>query len=49
LSARGQPQQELRELIGAVDSGQVSPCTEFFRVLDLFDARNGIVHGGRLG
>jgi hypothetical protein len=27
----------------------MNPCTEFFRVLDLFDARNRIVHGGRLG
>jgi hypothetical protein len=49
LSTRGQPQQELRELIDAVDSGQMSPCTEFFGVLDLFAARNRIVHGGRLG
>jgi len=49
LSTRGQPQQELRELIDAVDSGQMNPCTEFFGVLDLFAARNRIVHGGRLG
>ena len=27
----------------------MSPCTEFFGVLDLFDVRNRIVHGGRLG
>ena len=49
LTTRGQPQQKLRELIDAVDSGQMNPCTEFFRVLDLFAARNRIVHGGRLG
>jgi hypothetical protein len=49
LNTRGQPQQELRELIEAVNSGQMNPCTEFFRVLDLFDARNRVVHGGRLG
>jgi hypothetical protein len=49
LSTRGQPQQELRDLINAVDSGQSDWCTEFFRVLDLFDARNRIVHGGRIG
>jgi hypothetical protein len=49
LTTRGQPQQELQYLINAVDSGQMSPCTEFFGVLDLFDARNEIVHGGRLG
>jgi hypothetical protein len=49
LTTRGQPQKELQDLINAVDSGQMSPCTEFFGVLDLFDARNGIVHGGRLG
>jgi hypothetical protein len=49
LNTRGQPQQELRELIEAVDTGQMTPCTEFFRVLDLFDARNAMVHGGRLG
>ncbi len=49
LNTRGQPQQELRELVEAVNSGQMNPCTEFFRVLDLFDARNRIVHGGRLG
>jgi hypothetical protein len=47
LKTRGQPQRELRELIDAVESGRISPCTEFFRVLDLFDARNRIVHGGR--
>jgi hypothetical protein len=49
LTTRGQPQQELRDLIDAVDSGQINPCTEFFGVLDLFAARNRIVHGGRLG
>lgn len=49
LTARGQPQQELRDLIDAVNSGQADWCTEFFRVLDLFDARNRIVHGGRIG
>ena len=49
LSTRGQPKRELQKLIDAVNSGQVSPCTEFFNVLDLFDARNRIVHGGRLG
>jgi hypothetical protein len=50
MTTRGQPQQELRELIGAVDTGkQPVPCTEFFRVLDLFAARNRIVHGGRIG
>ena len=27
----------------------MKPCTEFLRVLDLFAARNRIVHGGRLG
>ncbi len=27
----------------------MSPCTEFFGVLDLFDARNRIVYGGRIG
>jgi hypothetical protein len=49
LNTRGKPQQELRKLIDAVENGQTNPCTEFFRVLDLFTARNRIVHGGRLG
>lgn len=49
LTTRGRPQRELRELIDAVETGQMGPCTEFFRVLDLFAARNRIVHGGRLG
>jgi hypothetical protein len=50
LNTRGQPQQELQELIDAVDTGkQPVPCTEFFSVLDLFDARDRIVHGGRIG
>jgi hypothetical protein len=49
LNSRGQPLQSLQGLIAAVNSGQASPCTEFFRVLDLFDARNRIVHGGRIG
>ena len=49
LTTHGQPRKELKDLINAVDSGQMSPCTEFFGVLDLFDVRNRIVHGGRLG
>lgn len=49
LNSRGQPRQELQRLLDAVNSGQTSPCTEFFGILDLFDARNRIVHGGRIG
>ena len=49
LNTRGQPQQELQGLIDAVNSGQADWCTEFFKMLDLFDARNRIVHGGRIG
>jgi hypothetical protein len=49
LSTRGKPQKELQDLIKSVDTGQIAvPCTEFFKVLDLFEARNTIVHGGRL-
>jgi hypothetical protein len=49
LGAGGQPRKELKELIADVYAGRVGPCTQFFDVLDLYDARNRIVHGGRLG
>jgi hypothetical protein len=49
MNKRGQPRQELRDLIDTIENGQMNPCTEFFKVLDLFAARNRIVHGGRLG
>jgi hypothetical protein len=49
LNTRGQPSQELREHVDAVNAGRAGPCPQFFKVLDLFDARSRIVHAGRFG
>jgi hypothetical protein len=49
LGARGAPGPDLRQLIAEVNAGEVRPCTQFFDVVALYDARNEIVHGGSLG
>ena len=49
LRARGQPGPDLERLIGDIKAGNVRPCTQFFDVVGLYDARNQIVHGGSLG
>jgi Apea-like HEPN len=50
LDGKGYPEKDLKKLINDVNAGRAElPCTQFFDVLDLYDARNRIVHGGRLG
>jgi len=51
LSSRGEPGPDLQRLIEAVKAGDAPHmyCSQFFDVLGLFDARNDIVHEGRLG
>ena len=36
-------------LIADINAGTIRPCTQFFDVVELYDARNKIVHGGSLG
>ncbi len=51
LDNNGFPGTALRQLINEVESGTAPNmfCSQFFDVLDLYDARNTIVHAGRLG
>jgi hypothetical protein len=49
LSARGEPGPDLKRLIADINAGKLRPCTQFFDVVGLYDARNQIVHGGSLG
>ena len=49
LRIRGEPGPDLKRLIADIDAGSVRPCTQFFDVVGLYDARNEIVHGGSLG
>jgi hypothetical protein len=51
LDNNGFPGTALRQLINDVESGTAPNmyCSQFFDVLDLYDARNTMVHTGRLG
>jgi Apea-like HEPN len=49
LRARGEPGSVLEQLIADINAGNIRPCTQFFDVVGLYDARNQIVHGGSLG
>lgn len=49
LSRQGQPGKELEKLIKDIRDGQTARCSQFLDVLDLYDARNSLVHGGRIG
>jgi hypothetical protein len=48
LTPKGQPSPDLRQLIDDVSAGTVRGCNRFLDVLDIYDARNTIVHQGRL-
>lgn len=47
LGAKGSPGQELKKLIDDAKAGAVSGCSRFLEVLDIYEARNLIVHQGR--
>lgn len=48
LKPNGHPGKGLEKLLKQVREGDVAPCTQFQDVLDIYDARNDIVHSGRL-
>ena len=43
LRARGEPSPDLERLIADISAGKIRPCTQFFDVVGLYDARNQIV------
>lgn len=43
------PGAAFKQLLGDIQAGNIRPCTQFFRVLALYEARNKIVHDGKLG
>ena len=49
MNPQGQPKTELANLIKDMRAGQAAQCSQFLDVLDLYEARSRIVHGGRLG
>lgn len=50
IDHRGSPGPELGKRIRDVNAGLIAlDCSQFFDVLDLYQARNKIVHGGRIG
>jgi hypothetical protein len=40
--------QELKSFLDDIRAGRTRACTQFSDICDLYDARNDIVHGGRL-
>lgn len=50
LNARrsGAPGPQLRRVLDDMRNGLAIPCTQFFKVCDIYDARNEIVHRGQL-
>lgn len=40
---------ELAQLVSDMRAGSIRPCSQFLDVLDLYEARNKIVHKGKLG
>lgn len=50
LDEKGQPDRAFRQLIKNVNDGLMPDiyCSQFFDVLDLYDARNALAHGERL-
>jgi hypothetical protein len=40
---------ELGQLVSGMRAGSIRPCSQFLDVLDLYEARNKIVHEGKLG
>lgn len=49
LKGDGTPGAEFRQLLGDIQAGNIRACTQFFDVLVLYEARNKIVHDGKLG
>jgi hypothetical protein len=51
MNSKGKPGSALDELIGEVRNAGARgvSCTYFLDVVDLYDARNALVHAGRLG
>lgn len=47
LGAKGNPGQELKKLIDDAKAGAVPGRSRFLEVLDIYEARNLIVHQGR--
>jgi hypothetical protein len=48
VKARGTPGPELERLIRNARAGTAPSCTQFLDVLEIYEARNSIVHQGRL-
>jgi hypothetical protein len=47
LGSKGRPGQDLKKLIDDAKAGAVPGCSRFLGVLDIYEARNLIVHQGR--
>jgi hypothetical protein len=49
LRPNGAPGGELAQLLSEMRAGNTRPCSQYFNVLALYDARSTIVHEGKLG